>query len=63
MKLRGLPYGRACLLSAVLMIAACDEGPAEEAGEQVDEGAEEAQEQGEEAAEQIQEGAEEATGD
>jgi hypothetical protein len=62
MKLRGLPYGRACLLSAVLVLAACDEGPAEQAGEQVDEAAEAAQEQAEEAGEQIQEGVEEATG-
>ncbi len=54
---------RICLLTALLLLTACDEGPAEQAGEQVDEAAEQAQEKAEEAGEQIREGAEEATGD
>lgn len=40
---------RAGLVASLLALAACGDGPAEEAGEEVDEAAEEAQESAEEA--------------
>lgn len=48
---------RACLLGAVLALTACGDGPAEEAGEQIDESAEEAQDTAEEAGEEVEEAA------